>query len=104
MINNTVGGHPVLQLQWQQQLLRLRQAEQKRKQTIRGVWWLNPSKAASKGASVEERTWVCPRCGSRNCIRTNPGNLRQPIYCCVICGYQFGATANARLLPAFGLG
>ena len=101
MVNNTVGGNPRLLLQWQQQLLRLHQKQQKRTMSVQGVWWLNQPKAAGGDAAPDKRTWTCPRCGSRQCIRTNPGNLRQPVYCCVICGYRFGATAaGPRLLEA----
>ena len=88
MLNDTVGGNLGLLLQWQQQLLRLLQAQKRR------------TKAAQTGAPPDAHTWTCPRCGSRQCVMTNPGNLRHPIYCCVVCGYRFGAAADARLLAA----
>jgi len=88
MLNNAVGENLGLLLQWQQQRVRLLQAQQRRTQ------------AAQKTAPLDERTWRCPRCGSRQCVMTNPGNLRHPIYCCVVCGYRFAAPAPAAAAPA----
>jgi DNA-directed RNA polymerase subunit M/transcription elongation factor TFIIS len=104
MLNLTVGGNPGLELLLQQELL-LERCEQKKEAKsvrIRGVWWLNEPKAAPKGAPPEEGSWTCPRCRSHRCIQTNPGDTREAIYRCCVCGYTFRGASHTRLLSPAG--
>jgi len=93
MLNRTVGGPPELHPRWPQ-LLTLSNAEPKRKMVVRGVWWLDEPKAERTCAPSDGRSWTCPRCRSHRCVRTNPGDPREAIYCCAVCGYTFHATAR----------
>ena len=112
MLSTDVGGIPGLELLLQQQLLRLffeqeQEQEQEEQETIvRGVSWLrdplSEPKAAPGGAPPEVDGWTCPRCRSHRCIRVNPGNESEPVYCCSVCGYTF-RKASATRLPESGL-
>jgi len=106
MLSNNVGGVPGLGLLLQQQLLLLyREQEQKREKKqatiVRGVSWLreplSKPKAAPRGAPPDVGGWTCPRCRSHRCIRVNPGNARDPVYCCAVCGYTFRKASATRL-------
>jgi len=99
MLSTNVGGIPGLELLYQQQLLLLSLAQEQEQEqeeqatTVRGVSWLreplSEPKADSDGAPPEVDTWTCPRCRSHRCIRVNPGNVSEPVYCCAVCGYEF---------------
>ena len=105
MLSNNVGGNPGFGLLLQQQLLLLyREGEQKhekQKAIVRGVSWLrdplSEPKTAPRGTPPEVGSWTCPRCRSHRCIRVNPGNDRDPVYCCCVCGYTFRKTSATRL-------
>ena len=106
MLSNNVGGVPGLGLLLHQQLLLLylerEQEREEQKTIVRGVSWLrdplSKPKAAPHGAPPEVGSWTCPRCRSHRCMRVNPGNSRDPVYRCCICGYTFRKTSAARLL------
>jgi hypothetical protein len=96
MLSTNVGGIPGLELFLQQQLLLLslaQEQEEEQETIVRGVSWLrdrlSTSKADSSGAPPEVDAWTCPRCRSHRCIRVNPGNVEDPVYCCSVCGYRF---------------
>jgi len=105
MLSNNVGGIPELELLLQQQLLLLyleREQEEEEQETIvRGVSWLREPlsrpKADPVGAPPDVDAWTCPRCGSHRCMRVNPGNVQDPVYCCSVCGYRFRKASATRL-------
>ena len=97
MLNPTVGGDPVQQLQMLQQLLLWSEPKKNRKTRIQGVRWLDEPKAKRNCAPSDRRSWTCPRCRSHRCIRTNPGDCREAVYCCAVCGYTFHAATSTRL-------
>ena len=105
MLSNNVGGVPGLGLLLQQQLLLLYLGQEEQKTIVRGVSWLrdplSKPRAAPRGAPPDVGGWTCPRCRSHRCIRVNPGNDRDPVYCCCVCGYTFHKASAARL-PNFG--
>ncbi len=105
MLSNNVGSVPVLELLLQQQLLLLSLKQdpkrEEQKAIVRGVPWLREplSKANAEPSKEppEVGSWTCPRCRSHRCMRVNPGNARDPVYCCSVCGYTFHKTsATAR--------
>jgi hypothetical protein len=103
MLSNNVGSVPVLELLLQQQLLLLylkqdRKPEEQ-KTIVRGVSWLRDPLSTSNTEHSKEPpevgSWTCPRCRSHRCIRVNPGDARDPVYCCSVCGYTFHKTSAA---------
>jgi len=105
MLSQDVGGVTGLELLLQHQLLLLYlEGEQEREEQetiVRGVLWLcdplSKSKADRCGAPPEVSRWTCPRCRSHRCIRVNPGNDRDPVYRCCVCGYTFHKDSATRL-------
>ncbi|GEM_PF-1089781 len=105
MLSTNVGGVPGLGLILREQLwlmvLEHEKEHEEKATTVRGVHWLRDSlsapKTASGGAPPEVDTWTCPRCRSHRCIRINPGNVSEPVYCCSVCGYRFHKPSAMRL-------
>lgn len=97
MLNNMIGGMPGLDLLLQQQLLLWFEEPEERQPIIGTVSWLCESKADPEGPPPDTDAWTCPRCRSHRCIRTNPGNVHDAVYCCSVCGYTFHAASAARL-------
>lgn len=97
MFSQNVGGILELEMLLQQQLLlylhEQEQGHEDQKAIVRGVSWLRDPltepKADYSGASSKADSWTCPRCRSHLCMRANPGNVSNPVYCCAVCGYTF---------------
>jgi len=102
MISNMLGGTLGLELLLQPEVLLafLEEEEPMTAETlpiVRGVSWLSDpkdasEKAAPEGAPPDVGDWTCPRCRSHRCIRTNPGDAREAVYCCSVCGYTFSGS------------
>jgi len=101
MISNMLGGTLGLELLLQPEvLLAFLEEEEPMTETkpiVRGVSWLNEprdasKKAAPEGAPPDVGDWTCPRCRSHRCIRTNPGDVREAVFCCSVCGYTFSGS------------
>lgn len=101
MISNMLSGTLGLELLLQPEvLLHFLEEEEPMTETkpiVRGVSWLNEprdasKKAAPEGAPPDVGDWTCPRCRSHRCIRTNPGDVREAVFCCSVCGYTFSGS------------
>lgn len=117
MLSNIVGGMPGMDQLLPQHLLQLlleqEQAQEEKKLIIRGVSWLreplkkgrgrsdddhaNGPKADHSKAPPEIGDWTCPRCRSHRCMRANPGDTSDPVYCCAVCGYTFRKASASHL-------
>ena len=107
MLSNNVGGLPGLDLFLQQQIMLLyfeqeHEQEQEDQDTIvYSISWLREPLSEPKADPGEPPpdvdTWTCPRCRSHRCIRVNPGNIEDPIFCCSVCGYTFHKDSAACL-------
>ena len=112
MLSMNVGGNPGLELLLEHQLMLLyleqEQEQEKEEQAtiVRGVSWLHEplskSKADPAGTPPDVDEWTCPRCGSHRCMRVNPGNVQDPVYCCSVCGYKFRKASAASLQEKTG--
>ncbi|MFC2082524.1 hypothetical protein ACFLSG_00590 [Candidatus Bipolaricaulota bacterium] len=111
MFSQNVGGILGRELFLQQQLLlylhEQEQAHEEQKTIVRGVSWLrdpllSKQKAARGGASSGVGSWTCPRCRSHLCMRVNPGDAHDPVYCCAVCGYTFHKASTRSVSDATG--
>jgi len=105
MLSTNVGGLPGLELFLQQQIMLLcfehEQEQEEQESVLLGIPWLraplSEPKADASEPTPDVDAWTCPRCRSHRCIRVNPGNIEDPVYCCSVCGYQFRKASAARL-------
>ena len=115
--NNIVGGMPGMDQLLQQHLLQLlmeqEQSHEEKKLVIRGVSWLREPLKKARDRADDDRAsdlqadhskappeigdWTCPRCRSHRCMRANPGNVNDPVYCCAVCGYTFRKASASHL-------
>ena len=100
MLNNMMGGMLDLEQIIQEQLMLQVQEETLATEPtliVTGPAWLDEPDDSPGGNPPETDGWMCPRCRSHRCIRTNPGDLEHATFTCAVCGYTFEPASAARL-------